>query len=188
MDKSNLDINSALEAAWLKLLDIFPFNNYIRNPRKVGYFFMVKKVAERSARNANVLDFGSGPCDKIALFLLVGMNVTAIDDMQDVWHKIEDNKKKILNFANTVGINYIVSNNLKNLSLPKEHFDVLMSHDVLEHLHSSPRVLLNNLLQYVKPNGIMVITVPNAANLRKRIHLLLGKTNYNKYNYYYWYP
>ena len=34
----------------------------------------------------------------------------------------------------------------------------------------------------------MVITVPNAANLRKRIHLLFGKTNYNQFAYYYWYP
>ena len=58
----------------------------------------------------------------------------------------------------------------------------------MEHFHSSPRVLLNKLLAYLKPNGILAITVPNAGNLRKRIHLMLGKTNYTRFPYFYWYP
>ena len=87
-----------------------------------------------------------------------------------------------------MNIKYVLPTNEKPLPFLEDQFDVLMSHDVLEHFHSSPRVLMNKLLTCVKPGGIIATTVPNAANLRKRIHLALGKTNYNKFDYFYWYP
>jgi SAM-dependent methyltransferase len=116
------------------------------------------------------------------------MQVTAVDDLQDAWHRLDGNQEKIFSFAKSVDIEYIIPTEKGEFSIPDKQYDVLMAHDVLEHLHTSPRVLLNRLLQYIKPGGIMAITVPNAANLRKRIHLLFGRTNYAKYAYYYWYP
>ena len=184
----NLKLEVALENAWVVLSKLFPFSGYIREPRKVGYFEMVRYVAKWSSLDAKVLDFGAGPCDKTALFSLVGMQITAVDDMQDAWHKLNRNREKILTFAKDVGIEYVFPTETGEFSVPDKQYDVLMSHDVLEHFHASPRVTLNNLLKYVRPEGIMVITVPNAANLRKRVHLLFGKTNYNRFEYYYWYP
>lgn len=188
MYQTDSDLNDVLRSSWTRLIKTFPFDNYIRESRQVGYFEMVRKVVEWSSCDAKVLDFGAGPCDKTALFALAGMQITAFDDLQDAWHKLNGNREKILAFADSVGIEYIVPSTPGELPIPDKEYDVLMSHDVLEHLHVSPRALLNKLLHYVKPGGIMVITVPNAANLRKRIHLLLGKTNYNPYTYYYWYP
>lgn len=191
MTNSNNNINlltKDLEDGWKRLNREFPFEGYIRPARKSGYFEMVRRVAKWGGRNASVLDFGAGPCDKTALFAYVGMKITAFDDLQDAWHKLDGNKEKILDFAKSAGIEYCVPGTEGLLSIPDRQYDVLMSHDVLEHLHMSPRVLLNQLLQYVKPGGIMAITVPNAANLRKRIHLMMGKTNYNRFQYFYWYP
>lgn len=177
-----------LENAWKVLNQKFPFPGYIREPRKVGYFEMVHKVQKWGGGTPTILDFGAGPCDKTALFSLTGIHVTAFDDLQDAWHKLDGNREKILSFAKEVGIDYFLPDGSRGFTFPNRQYDVLMSHDVLEHLHSSPRVLMNSLLEYVRPEGIMVITVPNAANLRKRLHLLLGKTNYNRFEYYYWYP
>lgn len=64
---------------------------------------------------------------------------------------------------------------------------VMLNH-VVEHLHDSPRDLLNDLLTLVKPSGLLFITVPNAGNVRKRLDLLRGKTNLPPYEGYYWYP
>jgi SAM-dependent methyltransferase len=63
-----------------------------------------------------------------------------------------------------------------------------MLHDVIEHFHASPRPLLNQMIANMNPGGLLVLTVPNAGNIRKRLHLLAGKTNYPKYDYFYWYP
>ncbi len=184
----NLNIDKKLEESWQIVLDKFPFENYINTARKSGYFDMVKKVAKWSGTNVDVLDFGAGPCDKTALFALAGMNVTAFDTLEDTWHKAENNREKILQFAKDIGINYVMPTADNPLPFMDKKFDVIMSHDVLEHFHSSPRVILNKLITCLKPGGILAITVPNAANLRKRLHLLMGKTNYNRYDYFYWYP
>jgi len=65
---------------------------------------------------------------------------------------------------------------------------MVMMHDVLEYLHDSPRELLNSLVQLIKPEGLLFITVPNAVNIRKRISILLGKINLTGFGSYYWYP
>jgi SAM-dependent methyltransferase len=65
---------------------------------------------------------------------------------------------------------------------------MVMLHDVLEHLHGSPRDLLNDLLELTKPGGLLFVTVPNAANIKKRIELLFGRTNMHDFASYYWYP
>ena len=65
---------------------------------------------------------------------------------------------------------------------------MIMLHDVLEHLHDSPRDLLNDLLELAKPDGLLFVTVPNAVNIRKRIAVVFGKTNLPRFEGYYWYP
>jgi SAM-dependent methyltransferase len=65
---------------------------------------------------------------------------------------------------------------------------MVMLHDVLEHLHDSPRGLLNDLLTLVRPGGLLFITVPNAVNIRKRLLVVTGRTNLPSFDSYYWYP
>jgi SAM-dependent methyltransferase len=65
---------------------------------------------------------------------------------------------------------------------------MVMLHDVLEHLHDSPRDLLNDLLELATPTGLLFVTVPSAVNIRKRVNVLLGKTNLPPFEGYYWYP
>jgi SAM-dependent methyltransferase len=69
-----------------------------------------------------------------------------------------------------------------------ESLDAVMMFDVIEHLHDSPRELLLGLLGLLKPSGCLMLTVPNAVNLRKRIHVAFGRTNYPPFEDYYWYP
>lgn len=187
MEKQRIE-RQDLELAWQWINREFPFDGYIREGRKSGYFDMVTRIAKWSGREVSVLDFGAGPCDKTAMFSKAGMKVTAFDTLQDAWHKLEGNRDKILQFAADAGIEYCLPTEDIPFPFLLEQYDVLMSHDVLEHLHSSPRVLLNKILPCLKPGGLVAITVPNAANLRKRIHLLFGKTNYNRFEYFYWYP
>lgn len=176
-----MDVQTALQTVQRD----FPFEGYIR--RKKTYFNIARTVLKWLRPGAKILDFGAGPCDKAAVVSLLGFECTACDDLQDDWHKMKDNKERIFAFAQKFGIRHKV---IKGSQLPfeKGEFDMVMMHDVLEHLHNSPRDLLNDLLELAKPEGLLFLTVPNAVNLRKRIAVAFGKTNLPCFESYYWHP
>jgi 2-polyprenyl-3-methyl-5-hydroxy-6-metoxy-1,4-benzoquinol methylase len=52
--------------------------------------------------------------------------------------------------------------------------------DVLEHLRD-PVSLLKRLRPFLKPDGTIIISIPNVANLSIRFGLLFGRWNYAEY-------
>ena len=80
-----------------ELKEIFPFENYIKENSAGDPYKTVFSIATQYLpKKSNVLDFGSGPCDKTAVVALLGHNCIAYDDLQDTWHKESDNTRKIL--------------------------------------------------------------------------------------------
>lgn len=57
-------------------------------------------------------------------------------------------------------------------------FDLIFLGEVFEHL-IKPYPTLKKLIELLKPNGYLIITTPNLANIYNRILLLLGKPLYN---------
>ena len=57
----------------------------------------------------------------------------------------------------------------------KEKFDLIICGEVMEHLYTSPKKLFQNLHSLLNKDGILIIQTPNAASLKKRLTLLLGK-------------
>ena len=171
-----------------EIKEAFPFENYIKessagDPYKTVFAITTKYLSKES----NVLDFGSGPCDKTAVAALLGHNCIAYDDMQDNWHKESDNTLKILEFAKNIGIE--CHNSLdESINNQNVEFDMIMLNDIIEHLHESPKDILLSLLGLLKDDGILFITVPNAGNIKKRLNLLIGRSNLPSYESYYWYP
>ena len=60
------------------------------------------------------------------------------------------------------------------------YFDFLIFADVLEHLRD-PEKVLRRFKKYLKDDGYIIISLPNVANWRMRIHLLMGNFEYNDY-------
>lgn len=164
----------------------FPFQGYMN--KTVGLYSNISKTVQKYLKVGDkVLDFGSGSCDKTAVIQALGFKCSAYDDLLDDWHKLGNNRDKIIQFAQESGIDFRLASD-GYLPFEKESFDMVMLHDVIEHLHDSPRDLLNDLVELIKPNGYLFITVPNAVNIRKRISVILGKTNLPPFDNYYWYP
>jgi SAM-dependent methyltransferase len=182
-NQKDSQITSPIEAIDI-VKDKFPFKNYMTSD---SYLNIANAVLKYLNPGNKILDFGCGPCDKTAVLQILGFECYAYDDLQDDWHKKKNNRNKIIAFANKCGINFKLTDE-ESLPFDKSFFDMIMLNDVLEHLHNSPRLLLNSLLEFAKPEGLLFITVPNAANIRKRIDLLFGNTNMPDYKSYYWYP
>ncbi len=54
-------------------------------------------------------------------------------------------------------------------------YDAIVFAEVLEHLHTSPALVLQFLTTMLKPGGLLVIQTPNAVALPRRIKMLLGR-------------
>ncbi len=173
-----MKIKQAIESA----ADRFPFPDYIGGLGTIeSYESIAEIILENVAPGSIILDFGSGPCDKAAIIQALGYKVSACDDLNDDWHLEGDNRAKILKFADESGVDFSLIEG-DSLNFKPESFDAIMLCDVLEHLHNSPKQLLESLLIFLKPRGKLIITVPNAVNIRKRICVIAGKTNLPDYH------
>jgi len=59
-------------------------------------------------------------------------------------------------------------------------YDAIVFAEVLEHLHTAPRLVLAYLGSLLKPGGYLLIQTPNALALKARVQLLLGKHPYEQ--------
>jgi SAM-dependent methyltransferase len=62
-------------------------------------------------------------------------------------------------------------------SLDEKPFDVVVAGDVLEHL-ADPGRALALLRRFVGPAGVLLVSLPNVANVTVRLSLLLGRFDY----------
>ena len=171
----------------IKVKKAFPFPGFVDDSFNGALDNIANTIQQHLESGSKILDFGSGSCDKTAVIQCLGYECSAFDDLGDDWHRKGDNLKTILEFIQKFNIDLKLAEN-GYLPFPKNHFDMVMSHDVLEHLHDSPREMLNDLCGLLKPNGLLFLTVPNAVNIRKRIAVLRGETNLPVFGTYYWYP
>lgn len=182
--KKNIMTNMKMsaESALEELKNKFVFDDYVVGD--MGQWLSVGKTIEKYLTPGDkVFDLGSGPCDKTAIAQYMGCDCTAFDDLRDDWHLRNNNIEKIEKFAATTDIEFS-----RAFTPPATgQFDMVMMNDVLEHIHDSPRELLNSLISGLRDGGYLFVTVPNLANIRKRIDLLRGKTNLARYDLYYWY-
>ncbi|MBL8087019.1 MAG: class I SAM-dependent methyltransferase [Chthonomonas sp.] len=59
-------------------------------------------------------------------------------------------------------------------------YDAITFAEVIEHLYTSPRIVLEYLASRLKPGGVLLIQTPNAVGIKQRIQLLLGKHPYEE--------
>ena len=140
-------------------------------------------------QGGTVLDYGCGPLNKTSVLASLGYKCTGFDDYVEEWHRQGGNLDRIKRFAASNNITLATGDGSHSVELiPAGPFDMVMMIDVLEHLTDSPRVQLNALASRLAPNGILLIMVPNAGNIRKRLLLLTGGTNLPRFDEFYWHP
>jgi SAM-dependent methyltransferase len=183
---ARVDAETAFQIAEHAILKHLPFKEYPNSMR--GNREIARILMRHLPRGSAVLDYGSGACTRAAFMALCGYRVWACDDLCDFWHLQDQNRERIFQFAKEMDIEFFLMESQHELPYRAAQFDLVMINDVLEHLHDSPIELLCRLIEFTKPGGLVLVTVPNAANLRKRVGLLVGRTNYPPFEEYFWYP
>jgi SAM-dependent methyltransferase len=116
-------------------------------------------------KKGHILDVGSGIGVFPASMARLGHTVASLDYVtaNQAWiraHGVEVATADILN---------------NPLPFPDASFDLVTMLDAIEHLHGSPRHVLQEIFRVLRPGGHIIVETPNIANLRRRVVLLMGK-------------
>ena len=74
----------------------------------------------------------------------------------------------------------IIAGDIETMELPyqPEMFDYILFGDVLEHLHN-PDKMLCRVRKLLKPDGVLITSIPNIMNISVIVHLLQGDFTYH---------
>ncbi len=53
-------------------------------------------------------------------------------------------------------------------------FDVITAVDTMDHWHNSPKRLFREVLAKLKPDGALIVSVPNCVNIKKPLMVPIG--------------
>jgi SAM-dependent methyltransferase len=120
-----------------------------------------------------VCDIGGGTSMFSAACKSVASRVVVIDDFRDPWNfQFGDSA---LTAHRKAGVEFIcrdvVSEGIGDFV---ESFDVITCICSIEHWHASPKRTLHQMMRALVPGGKLIIGLPNALNIRKRISWVLG--------------
>lgn len=109
--------------------------------------------------NSRILDYGSG-LGQVSAFLYekFNCNIDAVEPYADWRNKAEFVWRHSLKY----NINFIA---LDEFEFSENQYDLVISTAVIEHVHN-PGMYLSNIAKMLKSDGILLIGLPNAMNLR----------------------
>jgi SAM-dependent methyltransferase len=150
--------------------------------RQLFYLEMLARI-DAFQKGKHLVDLAPGLTAFGPVAAGLGMKVTLIDDYGGgggVDVKRRDAAMKIVHgFREKLGVCVEEMDFLtKPLPIPDASVDVITCFHSLEHWHNSPKPLFREIIRVLKPGGHLIIATPNAVNLRKRLLLPFGMTNY----------
>lgn len=158
-----------------------------------GYTPELKFDAARMVEHAlwlegaeSVLDIGGGFGLFAPLCAALGARATILDS----FHPYSEGRRLRSDVGFTkldrLGVD-VVEHDALDVPLPFADgaFDAVTSFDAMEHFHNSPRPLFRDVERVGSPSARFVLGVPNAVNLRKRLAVPFGKTNWSRFDDWY---
>lgn len=174
-----------VERAFREVQHEFPFGPEYMSGKLGRTKAVASLIAADYPLESDVLSIGCGPCEFEAVLSNLGYSVTAIDDLNDQWHMLGNNRERIKQFANRMGIDFETAAAGSTQNVSEESFDVVIALDVIEHV-PTPREFLNAAVSYLKPDGMLLLLTPNGVHLVNRVKVALGKSHQVTADYLYW--
>lgn len=126
---------------------------------------------------ARVVEFGAASGGQSVGLRRAGYAVTAVDlgEQSDAWEGAAEGT--MASVFQAEGINLVIWN-LEQVPYPLESnaFDAVVMTEVFEHLRDYPVTSLQEARRVLRPGGHLYLTTPNAAYIRNRVQLALGRS------------
>jgi 2-polyprenyl-3-methyl-5-hydroxy-6-metoxy-1,4-benzoquinol methylase len=139
----------------------------LKESKYSSHYFFTGLVGQ----NHDVLDIGCGEGFFAAKIVEAGNRVVGIDVLPQA--KLTPAFVKFISADLDHGLQDVAA------ELGDQQFDRVLLQDVLEHLRS-PENLLRDCYETLKPDGQLLVSVPNVANIAIRFSLLLGCFEYTE--------
>jgi SAM-dependent methyltransferase len=144
-----------------------------------AYRFLLRELSPHLVAGRHYVDLGAGAGVIPLAVASLGLHVTVLD----TWTQYSPENDNLMGTTDEIiarfdraGIRCVQWDLLCDpLPLATNCCDLLSLFDVLEHI-PKPRVLLREVRRLLRPGGLLVIKLPNAANLRNRLRLLGGQS------------
>lgn len=147
---------------------------HIREAIIVRNSFEFDLLLSRIPRGSTVCDVGGGWGAFACCAAAMGMESILMDDFGDPGVAHHDDPRHQL--PQEYGVQVIRRDVIRDgIDFPDNSIDAFTSFDVLEHLPASPKKMLHQMMQALRPGGVLLVGVPNCVNLRKRLTVPLGK-------------
>lgn len=169
--RKNIDINTVTKDYISKTdYDYYSFNmeQYLDNSF-IRAFNIYKLLP---AAPCSIADVGGFFGNFSLCFARLGYKVTLFES----YEYYGDCFNSLIPFLKNEGIEIQNFNFTKATQLPDNSFDVTLCLAFLEHLSTSPKVLIDNLKSITKEKGFLFLEVPNIASIGNRLQLLAGIT------------
>jgi len=161
--------------AWSELSAAYAGGRY-RMPGEVGgsaIQSLARRITALSPRPGRALDVGCGTGELLAALRQDGWAVQGVEPNATLAsvgakHSLASQSKSLLLTANASPLLDIFVGDLAAAAFPGEHFDLVVLWHVLEHL-PEPLATLAEVRRVLRPGGVAVIGVPNAASLQARL-------------------
>lgn len=157
-----------------------------------GRFLQTLDVISRVAgRGGDVLEIGANPYFVTAVLLHdFELKVTCMGRPPVVWPGSAAGtglrQKRFLSVSHaTHPIEEVVCNAERDrFPFSDESFDTVIAAEILEHLIYSPTHFLYEIQRVLRPGGRLILTTPNAVQLRYLVRWFQGRSNWDQYSGY----
>lgn len=147
----------------------FQTEKSIKSKKELGFFLTHKKryqfilrkiIAFAQGRKLTILDLGCYPDHVFKILKNLGFEVFGASSEHE---PIKKENVVVLNIEK------------EKLPFSDQKFDLILFSEIIEHLNIDPEIYFKEIRRVLKPNGRLLLITPNAANLKNRVRLLLGK-------------
>ena len=129
---------------------------------------IINRLRQEGLNGKKVLEVGAGDASLIKKLVEMGAAVDAIE-MDPVAAELARQHCRT-----------VYEKNLENLETidVEDQYDVIVMADVLEHLRNAD-FILSKAKAYLKTGGMLIVSLPNVANIYLRLNLLFGRFPYH---------
>jgi 2-polyprenyl-3-methyl-5-hydroxy-6-metoxy-1,4-benzoquinol methylase len=132
---------------------------------KVCQEFEIKWVSKHINQNSTILDLGLGD----SLYLLAFRDHPSFTILEGSKSLAEYGQRMAISIESEIQVRHTYFESFS----PEEQYDIIIASHVLEHVQD-PKKLLTLCKTWLKPNGKLIIIVPNCESLHRRLGLLMG--------------